>query len=399
MDAHEKNKLIDDEYVMQTFTTFPVTLVAGDGCTVWDSNGKKYVDFLAAIAVNSLGHKHPVLVDAVTKQLDKIVATSNHYYNEYRGKLAKKLVEGTNLKRVFFANSGAEANECAIKLARKYHYNKLKSEKFKIISAKNSFHGRTIGTVSLTGQPKYNEYCKPLVPGFGEYVEYNDIKALKTALDDPNAGALIIEPILGEGGIIPATKEYMEQCRKLTYERGQLLIIDEIQTGGGRTGALWAFTKYGIKPDIVTAAKGIGGGLPIGVCMATAEVASCFKPGDHGTTFGGSPLVCAASYAVISKILEPGFMESVVEKGEYLRCELNKIKHKGVVEVRGKGLMLGLQTNEYLKAPNLVKEMLNKGFLVNSCGNNVLRFLPPLIIEKHHIDDMIRALREIIEKE
>jgi predicted acetylornithine/succinylornithine family transaminase len=398
LNLFEQTKLIDDEYVMGTFATVPIEFVSGEGCILKDSEGKEYIDFLAAIAVNSLGHKHPIFVNAITEQLGKIVATSNHFYNEHRGKLAKRLVEGTNLKRVFFANSGAEANECAIKLIRKHYHEKNERNKIKIITASNSFHGRTFATVSLTGQPKYNEFCRPLIPGFTEYIPYNDIAALKNALNDPQVGALMIEPILGEGGIIPATNEYMQECRKLTRERGQLLVIDEIQTGGGRTGLLWAFSKYEIEPDIVTAAKGIGGGLPIGVCMATEEISSCFKPGDHGTTFGGSPLVCATSYAVMNKICEPAFLESVRLKGEYLISKLKEIKSKGIEEVRGIGLMVGLQTNEHLPAAYLVKQMLVNGFVLNACGKNVLRFLPPLIIEYGHIDCMVERLKTIIEK-
>ncbi|MDR2266111.1 MAG: aspartate aminotransferase family protein [Christensenellaceae bacterium] len=395
MDLLESIIKRDKEFLIGSYAPQNIAFVSGDGCKLFDTSGREYIDFLAAIAVNSLGHKHPVFINALMDQVNRIVASSNLYYNEYRGLLAERLTEGTTLKKVFFCNSGAEANECAIKLVRKYFFERGKN-KFKFITAAHSFHGRTLTTVSATGQEKYSKPFAPLPPGFGSYIRYNDIEAMKKALEDDEVGALMLEPILGEGGVIPATSEYLRACREETSKRGILLILDEVQTGGGRTGTFWACIKHGIMPDILTAAKGIGGGLPIGACLTTEEVAQAFKPGDHGNTFGGSPLVCAVALAVVSKIRQPEFMQNIKTVGEYFKRELRGLASSHIVDVRGDGLMLGIELNPDLSAKTVVTSMLEKGFVINACGDNVLRFLPPLIIEKCHIDAMLNALKTLI---
>jgi|AGTN01.1.fsa_nt_gi acetylornithine and succinylornithine aminotransferases len=386
----------DNKFFMNTYSPYDIAFVSGDGCTLRDSEGNKYMDFLAGIAVNSLGYNHPVFVKAVSEQAKKLTVVSNYYYSEERGKLAEKLVEGTSLGKVFFGNSGAEANECSIKLARKYFYNKG-VKKFKFVTAKESFHGRTLATVSATGQPKYNKPFAPLPEGFGTYIPYNDIDALEKALSDQEVSALLIEPVQGEGGVIPGNPEYIKACRDITKKNGQLLIFDEVQTGGGRTGKFWAFEHYGVTPDIMSAAKGIGGGFPVSACLATDEVASAYKSGDHGTTFGAAPFACAVSLAVVSEIKKPGFMERVTEVGAYLKARLSEIKNPAIKEVRGLGLMVGMDLDEtLLSAKEVVMAMHKKGFVLNVSGHNVLRFIPALIITKKEIDIMIEALDGVI---
>ncbi|MDR3186506.1 MAG: aspartate aminotransferase family protein [Christensenellaceae bacterium] len=395
MNDFEQIKHRDKQFVMNTYSPYDIAFIHGEGSTLTDSTGKKYTDFLGAIAVNSLGYNSSIFTDALIEQTHKVVSISNIFYNPYRGLLAEKLIEGTSLDKVFFGNSGAEANECALKLARKYFH--LRGEnKYKFVSAIDSFHGRTIATVALTGQSKYNAPYIQLTNGFGNYVPFNDIDALDKALSDANVCALVIEPILGESGVIPATKEYILACREITRKNGQLLILDEVQTGAGRTGKFWAHQHFNIEADIVTTAKGIGGGVPIGACLASSDVSSAFSPGDHGTTFGSSPLVCATSYAVVSKIKELGFMSNVSEVGRYLVNSLESIKSSAFKEIRGLGLMVGVELDASITAKNVVKSMLTKGYILNACGNNALRFLPPLIISKAEIDSMTCALKSVM---
>ncbi len=397
MSKFSEIKARDNKYFMNTYAPYDVAFERGEGCYLYDTDGKKYLDFLGGIAVNALGYNHPIFVDAVTEQAKKVSIISNYFYNENRGLMAEQLVKDTHLGKVFFGNSGAEANECAIKLARKYF--KVKGEnRFKIVTAIKSFHGRTLATVTATGQEKYNKPYAPLPEGIGIYIPFNDEDALRNVLEDDEVAAIMLEPIQGESGIVEATESYLKLVDKLTKERGILFILDEVQTGAGRTGKFWAFEHYGVKPDIVTSAKGIGGGVPISACMATAEVASAFVPGDHGTTFGAQPLVTGVGYAVCKKIREPGFMDEVTEKGEYLKSELLKLNDERIVEVRGKGLMVGAEIVDGDVAKEIYNRMFQKGFILNVAGGKVLRFVPPLIVTTEQIDLMISALKETLKE-
>lgn len=396
MSAFEKIKERDQKFFMNTYSPADIAFVSGEGCYLTDSEGKRYLDFLAGIAVNALGYNHPVFTDALTEQAHKVAVISNYFYSEPRGLMAEELMRGTHLNKAFFGNSGAEANECAIKLARKYFY--VRGEKrYKIVSALHSFHGRTLATVTATGQGQYNKPFSPLPAGIGEYVPFNDIAALEKALSDPEVAAFLVEPIQGESGVVPATKEYLKAARELTEKYGELLIFDEVQSGAGRTGAFWAFEGYGVKPDIVTAAKGIGAGIPVSACMATDEVASAYKPGDHGTTFGANLLSCAVGYAVCKKIREPGFMDAVREKGEYLKAALATIKSPYIKDIRGVGLFVGMEMESEEIANKIYKAMLDAGFVLNVAGHKVMRFVPPLIITKEQIDTMITELKKVVE--
>ncbi|MBR2481136.1 MAG: aspartate aminotransferase family protein [Clostridia bacterium] len=393
MTKFEEIKARDKKYFMNTYAPVDVAFEYGDGCYLTDTEGKTYLDFLSGIAVNALGYNHPVFVNAITEQAKKVSIVSNYFYNETRGLMAEQLVKGTHLSKAFFGNSGAEANECAIKLARKYF--KVKGEnRFKIVTAVQSFHGRTLATVTATGQEKYNKPFAPLPEGIGIYIPYNDEEALRNALEDNEVAGLMLEPIQGEGGIIPASESYLKLADSLTKEKGVLLILDEVQTGAGRTGKFWAFEHYGITPDIITCAKGIGGGVPISACLVTETVANAFVPGDHGTTFGAQPLVTAVGYAVCSKIREEGFMDEVARKGEYLMQGLKKLNDNRIVAVRGKGLIVGAETVNGDFAKEVYNRMFKKGFILNVCGGKVLRFVPPLIITTEQIDQMLLALKE-----
>ena len=397
MAKFEEIKTRDKEFFMNTYAPVDVAFESGNGCYLTDTEGNEYLDFLAGIAVNALGYNHPVFVNAITEQAKKVCIISNYFYNETRGLMAEQLVKGTHLKKAFFGNSGAEANECAIKLARKYF--KVKGEnRFKIVTAVQSFHGRTLATVTATGQEKYNKPFAPLPEGIGIYIPYNDEEALRNALEDNEVAGLMLEPIQGEGGIIPARDSYLKLADRLTKEKGVLLILDEVQTGAGRTGKFWAFEHYGITPDIITCAKGIGGGVPVSACLATENVANAFVPGDHGTTFGAQPLVTAVGYAVCSKIREEGFMEEVASKGEYLMQGLRKLNDNRIVAVRGKGLIVGAETINGDFAKEVYNRMFKKGFILNVCGGKVLRFVPPLIITTEQIDQMLKVLKETLDE-
>lgn len=397
MSKFDQIKARDKKYFMNTYAPYDVAFERGEGCYLYDTEGNKYLDFLGGIAVNALGYNHPVFVDALTEQAKKVSIISNYFYNENRGLMAEQLVKDTHLSKVFFGNSGAEANECAIKLARKYF--KVKGEnRFKIVTALKSFHGRTLATVTATGQEKYNKAYAPLPEGIGIYIPYNDEEALKNALEDNEVAAIMLEPIQGESGIIEGTESYIKLADKLTKEKGVLLILDEVQTGAGRTGKFWAFEHYGVTPDIVTCAKGIGGGVPVAACMATENVANAFMPGDHGTTFGAQPLVTGVGYAVCKKIREDGFLDEVAFKGNYLKDGLKKIVDKRILEVRGKGLMVGVEMESPEVAKDIYNRMFKKGFILNVAGGKVLRFVPPLIITIEQIDSMLVALQETLQE-
>ncbi|MDI6604021.1 MAG: acetylornithine transaminase [Thermoanaerobacteraceae bacterium] len=384
----------DKKYVMNTYGRYPVTLIKGNGSKVWDNDGNVYLDFVAGIAVNSLGHCHPAVVDAIKEQADTLIHCSNLYWNEKQIKLAKLIAENSFGDQVFFANSGAEANEGAIKLARKYASIKYGEKRFKIISAKNSFHGRTFGALTATGQQKYHKGFGPLLEGF-KYVPFNETNALLDAVDDETC-AVMLEVIQGEGGINEGSYEYIKTAREICDKNDILLIIDEVQTGIGRTGKLFAYENYGIAPDIMTLAKALGGGVPISAVVAKEEVA-VFKPGDHASTFGGNPLACAAAIAVIEEITKPGFLEDVQNKGEYFKkgLETLKSKHSIIKEVRGKGLMIGCQIN-LEEAGGIVSKAMEKGLLLNCIGHNVLRFVPPLIVTKDEINTALNILDDVL---
>ena len=380
---------IEDNYFINTFTRQPIVLDHGDGVKVSDVDGKEYLDMFAGIAVNALGHNHPNIVKAIQNQAEKLIHISSIYYNEPALVYAKKLIDLTDFDRIFYANSGAEANEGAIKLAVKY------TGKSEIISAVDSFHGRTIMTLAATGHEEYHEPFKPVMPQGFINVEYNNIEAIKEAITE-NTAAIILEPIQGEGGINVPDKDYLKEVEKLCKDNGIVLISDEVQTGFGRCGSLFAHELFGIKPDIITMAKGIGGGVPMGAILAKEEISNAFVPGDHGTTFGGGPLVCAAAIAVLDTIYEDNLLENVNEVGSYFKGELLKLKESKdvIAEVRGEGLMIGLELTK--PGAEYVDKLREAGFLINCTADKVLRFVPPLIIKKEDIDEFIKALDEIL---
>ena len=384
----------DQSHYMKVFGRYPVVLSHGDGPYVYDVEGKKYIDFLAGIAVNVLGHAHPHLVTAISEQAAKLIHCSNLYYTAPQANLANKLSEVSGLERIFLANSGAEANEGAIKLARKYAKT-ISHDKVNIITAENSFHGRTLATLTATAQPKYQKGYEPLPQGFS-YVPYNDIAALAAAMNEQTA-AVMLEPIQGEGGIQVPDATYLEQVRALCDQNGALLIFDEIQTGMGRTGKMFAFQHSTIKPDIVTLAKGLGGGVPIGAVLASEKVAGAVGPGDHGSTFGGNPLAAAAGNAVLAVIEQEKLLANAEAIGQYMIDELNKLKAKYpalVKDVRGKGLMIGMQL--YVPGGNFVTAAMQQGALINCTAGDVLRFVPPLIITRTHVDELIAILDKVL---
>ena len=376
---------IEDDYFINTFTRQPIVLDHGEGVKVWDIDGNEYLDMFAGIAVNCLGHNHPKLVKAIQDQAEKLIHISSIYYNEPALIYAKRLIEMTSFDRIFYANSGAEANEGAIKLAVKY------TGKSEIISTVDSFHGRTIMTLAATGHEEYHEPFKAVMPKGFINVEYNNIDAIKEAITE-NTAAIIIEPVQGEGGVNVPDKEYFQEIEKICKEKGIVLIVDEVQTGFGRCGTLFAHELYGIKPDIMTMAKGIGGGVPMGGILATEEVASAFVPGDHGTTFGGGPLVCAAANAVLDAFEEENVLDNVNEVGQYFIDELKKLDKDVIADVRGVGLMVGLELTK--PGAEYVDKLREAGFLINCTSGNVLRFVPPLTITKEEIDEFVKALDE-----
>lgn len=383
-----------DKYVMKTYGRIPLVLVKGEGVRVWDAEGKEYLDFVAGLAVNSLGHCPPAVVDAIKKQVDNLMHVSNIYYIEPQIQLARLLVENSCCDKVFFCNSGAEANEGAIKLARKYEKQKYGSEKYEIITALKSFHGRTLATITATGQPKYQQGFDPLPEGF-KYVPFNDLMALEEAIG-PNTCAVMLEPIQGEGGVNVATQSYLEGVREICNKHGLLLIFDEVQCGLGRTGKFFAYENYGVQPDLITLAKALAGGFPIGVLLATEEVAGAFQPGDHASTFGGNPLACSAGLAAMRTILAEGFLDGVVEKSNYFKKSLEELatKYPFVKEVRGIGFLLGMELN--MEGKEIVSRCQKDGLLINCANNNVLRFLPPIIVEKEQIDQAVKILDRVL---
>lgn len=383
---------MDKKYFMNTFgNRTPVCFDYGKGLNLWDTEGKKYVDFLGGIAVSALGHSHPTLVNAIKMQVEKLIHCSSLYYIETQAKLAKVLVENSCADKVFFANSGAEANEGAIKLARIFFGKKGKPEKFEIITLDKSFHGRTLATIAATGQDKYQKPYSPLTPSFSK-VPINDLEALEKEITDATC-AIMIEPIQGESGVNLVNVDYMKGVREICDKKGILLIFDEVQCGLGRTGKLFGYEHFGIEPDIFTLAKALGGGFPIGALCAKDHVAQAFEPGDHGSTFGGNPLACAAGLAVMDVMLNENLVKNSDEMGNYLIEKLSSLasKYTYITEVRGKGLMIGIQLS-IDKASAVKEKCFEKGYLIGTVGKNIVRLLPPLIVTKEDIDSLVDTL-------
>ncbi len=382
---------LDNQYVMHTYGRFPVVFVKGEGCYVYDAEGKEYIDFLAGIAVNGLGHCPPAVVEAICKQANILMHTSNLFYTQPQPELAKLLVEASGMSKAFFCNSGAEANEAAIKLVRKAAKISGHPEKTEIITAEKSFHGRTLAAITATGQPKYQKSFTPLAPDF-KYVPYNDIDAL-TAVVGEKTCAIMMEPVQGESGVHPATREFLATARKLCDSLGAALIFDEVQTGLGRTGKLFGFQHFDVTPDIMTLSKTLGGGFPIGACLAKGKYADVFEPGDHASTFGGNPLASAAAIAAVTEIIEGGWVENSRDVGIYFAKRLKTLP--GVTEVRGMGLMIGADLDRPI-AKQVMTKSLELGLVINATGERTLRFVPPLIITKELVDKAIGILERII---
>jgi len=385
-----------DRLFLNTITRFPVTLVRGEGARVWDDQGKQYLDFVGGWAVNSLGHCHPALVNALEEQARTLIQTSNQFYTVPAIKLARLLAENSCLDRVFFCNSGAEANEGAVKLARKYGKIHLKGA-YEIITTYGSFHGRTLAMTAATGQRKFQDPYIPLPDGFIN-VEYNDLEAIKRATNERTCGVML-EPIQGEGGVNVPDDDYLKKVEDWCHQKGVLFILDEVQTGIGRTGTLFAYEQYNVAPDIMTLAKGLGSGVPIGAFLAT-EKASVFTPGEHGTTFGGNPLVCAAAYATLKYIIDNDIPEKVNRVGKYFMTELETLKQQFdfITEVRGKGLLIAMEFDREI-AQDVTMSCLNKGLLINKVKPNAIRFMPPLIITEKEVDEAVNILRNIFNEE
>jgi len=391
----KETQALADKVMFQTYARFPITLVRGEGCRVWDEDGKEYLDFVGGIAVCALGHSSPLVTEALEAQSKELVHVSNLYYTKPQIELARLLVENSFADRVFFCNSGAEANEAAIKLARRYSKEKHGEGRHTIISMKGSFHGRTMATLSATGQDKIQIGYDPLLTGF-KFVPFNDLTGLEKAVDD-TVCAVILEPIQGEGGVVCPQEGYLQGVKKICDERGLLLIFDEVQAGMGRTGKLFAHEHFGVVPHIMTLAKALGNGLPIGAMLSIEDLNSVFGPGSHATTFGGTPLVTAVAKTVLKSILDDGWLNHCAEMGAYLKGRLEGFREKYdfIKDVRGFGLIIGAELDR-AGAP-VVKACMEKGFLINCARDNVLRFLPPLIVGKEEIDHLLETLDEIFE--
>jgi predicted acetylornithine/succinylornithine family transaminase len=384
---------LDAENVMQTYGRLPVAFVRGEGTRLWDSDGKEYLDFLTGLAVTSLGHAHPEVADAIADQARTLLHVSNLYYNDVQPRVAARLnalLGGDG--RVFFCNSGAEANECAIKLARRHGQRNGGPERFHVISAYGSFHGRTLTTLAATGQPQKQETFQPLPEGFRQ-VAFDDLDALAAAMDD-RVAAVLLEPVQGEGGVNPASNEYLHGVRELCDEREALLIIDEVQTGLGRTGRWFGFEHSGVRPDVVTMAKALGNGVPIGACWARADVAAAFAPGDHATTFGGQPLAARAALTVLEVMEREGVPERAARAGTRLVECLAKLD--GIAEVRGAGLLIAAELTPPLDAREVAQRCLDRGLVVNAVTPTALRFAPPLLVSDAEIDEAVVRVAEAL---
>ena len=387
-------ELKDEEqlYLMHTYGRFPAALDHGKGATLWDTDGKKYIDLTSGIGVSSLGHDNEALVSALNEQAHKLLHASNLYLTEPMVQVAKELVTSCGMGKIFFSNSGAEANEGMIKLARKYSYDKYGEGRNKIITLKQSFHGRTVTTLKATGQEKFHQYFYPFTEGF-DYAAANDIEELKEKADD-SVCAVMIELIQGEGGVLPLDKEYVQQAAEFCRAKDILFLIDEVQTGIGRTGSLFCYEQYGVKPDVVSMAKGLGGGVPVGAVMASEICADVLGAGTHGTTFGGNPFCCAAARTVLSVVNKPEFLKEVQRKGEYLKNAILAIGSDKIKTVRGMGLMLGIVVDKESRT-GMVNRLLEKGVLALTAGEETIRLLPPLVISYEEMDSAVAVMKEV----
>ena len=391
--TYQELKAEENKYVMNTYGRFPIALDHGEGATLWDIEGKKYIDLASGIGVNCMGYNNPAIVDAITNQAHKLMHVSNLFTTEPMVQVAKKLVEKTHLNgKVFFANSGAEANEGAIKLARKYSFDKYGEGRYKIVTLVNSFHGRTVTTLKATGQDRFHNYFFPFTEGF-DYAAANDFDSVRHKADEMTC-AVMMELVQGEGGVLPLDKEFVQQVEAFCRERDILLIIDEVQTGIGRTGSLFCFQQYGIRPDVVTMAKGLGGGVPIGAVLAAESCSNVLTPGTHATTFGGTPLVCAAANAVLDTVGDGQFLAQVKEKGEYLKNGILSIGSPNILGVRGMGLMLGIIVEDGKHAA-YANKLIEKGVLALTAGKNAVRLLPPLTISREEMDEALTIMKEV----
>lgn len=377
------------KYLFQNYGRLPYFFEKGEGCYLYDDKGKKYLDMLSGIAVNALGYNHPKLTKAICEQASKIIHISNLFYIKPQIEVAKILSENSFGGKVFFCNSGAESNEALIKLVRRYFYDK-KQERYEIITFEGSFHGRTLATVTATAQPKYHEGFYPLVEGF-KYAKFNDIDSVKNLITDKTA-AILIELVQGEGGVNPANKEFIKELYKLCKENDILFTVDEVQTGIGRTGKLFAYQHFDIQPDIISLAKGLGGGVPIGAIIAKDDIAKSFVPGTHASTFGGNYLSTVAAKVVLEEVLSEGFLDRVQKVGEYLKEALKIFGYP----VKGLGLMVGMDLPQSISAKEVMKKTLEKGLIVGTAGENTLRFVPPLIITEKEVDEAVDILKEVL---
>jgi acetylornithine/N-succinyldiaminopimelate aminotransferase len=392
--SSETTVSLADKYLFPTYKRPPFVLVKGEGCRVWDENGKEYLDFVGGIAVCALGHSSPIVTKALDEQSRTLVHVSNLYYTRPQVELARLLVENSFADRVFFCNSGAEANEAAIKIARRFTREKHGPGKHTIICMQGSFHGRTMATLSATGQAKVQIGYDPLLEGF-KFVPFNDLRALRDAVDD-TVCAVLLEPIQGEGGIVVPHPDYLKGVKEICRGKGALLIFDEIQTGMGRTGRLFAYEHFGVSPDIMSLAKALGNGLPIGAMLSTEALSSAFGPGSHASTFGGTPLVTAVSKAVLNSLLNDGWLEHCRNMGGYFMARLEELKkrHACIKEVRGLGLIIGVELDR--PGAPVLEACVQKGFLINCAQEKVLRFVPPLVVTKKEIDQLIEALDAVL---
>jgi acetylornithine/N-succinyldiaminopimelate aminotransferase len=385
---------LSDRYIMSTYKRFPIVLTRGLGVHVWDSDDRCYLDLVAGIAVCALGHAHPAVVAAIKEQAENLFHVSNLYHIAPQILLARLLVENSPFDKVFFCNSGAEANEAAIKLARKYASEQMPG-RYELITMQDSFHGRTLATVTATAQPRFHVGFAPLPEGF-RYVPYNDLPALEAAVTEKTCGVLV-EPIQGESGVVIPAPGYLRGVRRICDEKGILMIADEVQTGIGRTGTLFACEHEDVIPDMITLAKALGNGFPIGALLAKEKIAAAFVPGSHGSTFGGNPLACAAALATLDTILEEGILENCRKVGEYFLCRLGELKekHDRIREVRGRGMILAVELT--VPGADYVSKCMEKGLLINCTNGNVLRFVPPLILTRQHVDKAVGILDEVLE--
>jgi predicted acetylornithine/succinylornithine family transaminase len=388
---------LTDKYVAQTYARYPIALVRGKGTRVWDANGKEYLDLLAGIAVNSLGHCHPAIVRAIQQQARKLLHVSNLYHIQPQSELARELCRNSFADRVFFCNSGAEANEAAIKLARRYGGEHL-GGRYEILSAQNSFHGRTLATLTATGQEKIRAGYDPLPAGFRQ-IPFNDLRAAEEAIDSERTVGILVEPIQAEGGVVVADEYYLHGLRELCDRRGLLLIFDEVQTGMGRTGKLFGYEHFGVTPDIMTLAKALGGGLPLGAMLAREDVAASFKPGSHASTFGGNPVACSAGLAVLHTLLRGGVLKNCVKMSRLFVNGFERLRARVpfVRGVRGKGLLLGLELDR--DGTKIVDECLQEGLLLNCTASKILRFVPPLTISAREVERGLAILEKVLARQ